>query len=381
MTKSMKNTLRSVAVMAVISAVAVALLALANAFFPEYKASLDSETAGMIADLVGLEVSGDEAYSGGYITMDDADAEALQKFNDENGVDGNNKVLASYFIAKGEKTGIRVVESQAQGYGGNPVIIVLTSFDKENKIISASVKQQRENPTGPNNIFNADYFAAFLEYAGGKTAVSAGDILAATGATNKASVNGLSNAVNIAAAYIAEFYGGGIPEAAPEAVTDAALIAALKSVSAGERFTFYPVPSESKNAVYGIYVSDVGEIIVAGKGSGWQGAVLGLIVTVKDGAIEAVAVAEENEALSDIPDGKPAKDFELTGANLTSILSGMTLEQIKATDNVLTGTTGATLRATGPAIKQAVENALEFYPQAAEYVGGFGEVNVWTQEN
>ena len=199
MTKSMRNTLKSVAVMAVISAVAVALLALANAFFPAYKATLDAETANLIADLVGLDVSGEEAISGGYIEMEETDEEALAAFNGANGVDKSNKVLAAYRIGKGTAAGMHVVESQAQGYGGNPVIIVLTSFDGENKIASVAVKQQRENPVGPNNIFTDGYFDAFLTYVKGKTAVSTGEITSTTGATNAASIGGLANAVNLAA--------------------------------------------------------------------------------------------------------------------------------------------------------------------------------------
>ncbi len=372
MTKSMRNTLKSVAVMAVISAVAVALLALANAFFPAYKATLDAETADLIAGLVGLDVSGEEAISGGYIEMEETDEDTLAAFNDANGVDSSNKVLAAYRIAKGDAAGMHVVESQAQGYGGNPVIIVLTSFDSENRIGSVVVKQQRENPVGPNNIFTDGYFEAFLEYVQGKTAVSSGEITSTTGATNTASINGLANAVNIAALYAAETYGGGLPEAVPEAVTDENLIAALQSVSAGTSFTSYPVSAEYRQTVYGIYTSDTGEILVAGRGSGYGG-VMGLIVTTDEaGAVDKIAIAEENEYLAGV--SGPGKDFELTGENLTAILQGKTLAELTAADNVLTGTTGATLVATGPAIQEAVVGALGFYPQAEEYIAGFGEV-------
>ena len=378
MTKSMRNTLKSVAVMAIISAVAVALLALANAFFPAYKATLDAETADLIAGLVGLDVSGEEAISGGYIEMEETDEDTLAAFNDANGVDSSNKVLAAYRIAKGDAAGMHVVESQAQGYGGNPVIIVLTSFDSDNRIGSVAVKQQRENPVGPNNIFTDGYFEAFLEYVQGKTAVSSGEITSTTGATNTASINGLANAVNIAALYAAETYGGGLPEAVPEAVTDENLIAALQSVSAGTSFTSYPVSAEyHQQAVYGIYTSDTGEILVAGRGSGYGG-VMGLIVTTDEaGAVDKIVIAEENEYLAGVPG--PGKDFELTGENLTAILQGKTLAELEVLkntddDNVLTGTTGATLAGTRRAIQEAVIGALGFYPQAEEYIAGFGEV-------
>lgn len=158
----------------------------------------------------------------------------------------------------------------------------------------------------------------------------------------------------------------------PEAVTDENLIAALQSVSAGTSFTSYPVSAEYRQTVYGIYTSDTGEILVAGRGSGYGG-VMGLIVTTDEaGAVDKIAIAEENEYLAGVPG--PGKDFELTGENLTAILQGKTLAELTAADNVLTGTTGATLVATGPAIKAAVVGALGFYPQAEEYIAGFGEV-------
>ena len=111
---------------------------------------------------------------------------------------------------------------------------------------------------------------------------------------------------------------------------------------------------------------------MAGRGSGYGG-VMGLIVTTDEaGAVDKIAIAEENEYLAGV--SGPGKDFELTGENLTAILQGKTLAELTAADNVLTGTTGATLVATGPAIQEAVVGALEFYPQAEEYIAGFGEV-------
>lgn len=126
--------------------------------------------------------------------------------------------------------------------------------------------------------------------------------------------------------------------------------------------------------MYGVYTSDTGEILVAGRGSGYGGGVMGLIVTTDEaGAVDKIAIAEENEYLAGVPGA--GKDFELTGENLTAILQGKTLAELTAADNnVLTGTTGATLVETAPAIKAAVVGALEFYPQAEEYIAGFGEV-------
>ena len=371
MTKSTKNTLKSMFVMAVISIVAVTLLSLANAFFPKYEAKLDKKTAGLISQLLDLGLSDSEAYSGGYIEMEEIDSEELKTFNTQNGVNESNSVLAVYTILKGEKTGYRVVESQAQGYGSNPVIMILTSFDKDCKIESVIVKQQKENPTGEKNIFTEPYFDRFLAYVKGKTAVSSGDILSATGATNSFSINGLTNAVGIAAAYVAEKYSDAPPPPPPpayEAVTSKALLQKLKTVSDSESFTAYVAPSDRKNSVYKIYVGNLGDILVAGRSNGYGGGVMGLLVKQDaQGAVDKVVIIEENEYLEGI-EGTPGKDFDLSSENLTAILHGMTLETLKATDNVLTGTTGATLQATAPAVKTAVINALEYYPLAAEYI-------------
>lgn len=375
MTKSMKNTLKSMLVMAVISIVAVTLLSLANAFFPKYEAKLDKKTAGLIAQLVDLGVSESTAYSGGYIDMEEIDSEELKAFNADKGVNESNSVLAVYNILKGDKTGYRVVESQAQGYGSNPVIIILTSFDKDCKIESVIVKQQKENPTGEKNIFTEPYFNSFLTYVKGKTTVTSSDITSATGATNTFSIKGLTDAVSIAAAYVTEKYTDAPPPPPPpayEEVTDKGLISKLKTVSDSERFTAYVAPSDRKNSVYKIYVGNLGDILVAGKANGYGG-VMGLLVkTDAQGAVDKIVIIEENEYLEGI-EGGAGKDFDLSSENLTTILHGMTLESLKATDNVLSGTTGATLVATGPAIKTAVINALEYYPLAAEYIDSVRE--------
>lgn len=63
MTKTMKNTLVSVLVMAIISVVAVGCLAVANAFFPEYEARLDKKTAALINQICPTGVSDAAAFS------------------------------------------------------------------------------------------------------------------------------------------------------------------------------------------------------------------------------------------------------------------------------------------------------------------------------
>lgn len=211
MTKTVKNTLKSVLVMAVIAVVAVGLLAVANAFFPEYEAKLDKKTAALINTICPTEVDAETAMNDGYIVMAAVDKEKLAALNAEHGADKSNKVLAVYEIKKGKYTGYRVVESQAQGYGGNPVIVILTAFDQDGNIDSIAVKQQKENPTGEKNIFTGQYFTDFLAYVKNKpNAGTAEDIKAATHATNNSSIKGLANAVNVAAAVLDGLYGEGV---------------------------------------------------------------------------------------------------------------------------------------------------------------------------
>lgn len=368
MTKSMKNTLKSVLVMAIIAVIAVGSLAVANAFFPEYQAKLDKKTAALINSICPTGVSDAEAFSGGYMVMEPIDRDTLAAFNDRNGVEKNNKVLAVYNMVKGGYAGYRVVEAQAQGYGGNPVIITLTSFDKNNKIGKVAVKQQKENPTGEHNIFLGAYFEKFLGYAAGLDKVSPGDITAATGATNSSSVKGLANAVNISVAVIGELFTE--EDLTPKPVTGTKLLNALKSLSESETFLSYPVPLDKKKTVYGIYKGDKGDVLVAGKGEGYGGA-MGIVVKVDgEGRIAALAIAEHNETISAVPGNGSAFAPDFNDAWLTERFKGKSLGDINAMDNVLNGTTGATLVRTGPAIKDCLVNALGYYPLAEQYVEG-----------
>ncbi|MCI8435983.1 MAG: FMN-binding protein [Clostridia bacterium] len=372
MTKTMKNTLVSVLVMAIISVVAVGCLAVANAFFPEYEARLDKKTAALINQICPTGVSDAAAFSDGYYEMATVDKAQLKSLNESLGADKNNKVLAIYDVKKGDFTGYRVVESQAQGYGSNPVIITLTSFDKDNKIGKVIVKQQKENPTGSKNIFTGEYFDKFLEYVAGQKNVSVGDVTATTGATNASSIKGLVNAVNIAASVVDELFGATDPT--PQPVTKTKLLNALKKVSSSTSFMSYPIPTDKKKDIFGIYKGDAGDVLVAGRGNGYGGT-MGLLVKIDaDGKIEQIVIAEHGESIADVPGAGNAFASDFTDEFLTARFAGKTLTDIQAMDNVLNGTTGATLQGTAPAIKQCLVNALGYYPLAQQYVDGIDAV-------
>lgn len=368
MTKTMKNTLRSVLVMTVIAVVAVTLLALANAFFPEYQAKLDKKTAGFISKLLDLGVSEDEALNGGYIEMETLDADKLAAFNGTAGVDKNNKVLAVYVLKKGDKAGYRVVESQAKGYN-DPAIVLLTSFTTERKIDSTIVKAQNENPP-QNSIFDPDKFAAFTVYIKGKTAVSVDEIRTETGATSAFSSNGLANAVNIAAKFIAQEYGGQSADQ-PSEVTNTSILRALKkAVPGAQTFTSYPLPADKKTELGGIYKSDSGVVVVSGNSNNYLGSeeygfdgYVRLIVTI-DADSKIVGVFAADSLQSDYVAA------ELTDEWLTGLFAGKSADELKA-DDLKENEVIATATRTRDSVVEAIRNAIKNYPFAAEYAAGW----------
>ena len=133
-----KSLIKSVVALSVISVVCVALLAVANAFIPKYKPTLDIKTATLI-----------------------------------NGI----------------------VEAQGQGYAG--AIIMLTAVGEDGTIFGVELKSESENSPGTNGIFTEPYFKAFQEYVKGKTVLVDKDINAETKATSMYSIGGVVKAVNL----------------------------------------------------------------------------------------------------------------------------------------------------------------------------------------
>ena len=203
MKNSVKNTLRCVLVLSVISVVCVALLAVANRFLPKYKPSLDLNTVTLINGMIPSGADAQTALDEGYYEM-----LALADFNKSKRAEANNAVLAVYKAVKGDSVGAYIVEAQAQGYAGNDPIVMLTAIDESGAIISVVTKKQTENSPGTNGIFEDKHFALLVEYVKGKTDIDSAGISASTGATSGYSIGGVANAISISLKVIPEVKGG-----------------------------------------------------------------------------------------------------------------------------------------------------------------------------
>ena len=190
-----KSLIKSVVALSVISVVCVALLAVANAFIPKYKPTLDIKTATLINGIVPSGTGADTAFAEGYFEMLELDEKKLADFNKSNRSDANNAVLAVYKAVKGENEGVYIVEAQGQGYAG--AIIMLTAVGEDGTIFGVELKSESENSPGTNGIFTEPYFKAFQEYVKGKTVLVDKDINAETKATSMYSIGGVVKAVNL----------------------------------------------------------------------------------------------------------------------------------------------------------------------------------------
>lgn len=197
--KTTRDTVLSVAVLAIIALVCVALLSVANEYL-KYEAKLDLQTAGMINDMVGIGVSDEEAFSEGYLKLYSADELAaldfdLAAFN--KGRNNNNGVInAVYGVVKGGKAyDYAVVEVGSHGYYD---MTILVAFDKEKRIAGVKAKAVNEDKFD-GQIFDGNRFDDFVDLVKDKTEVPAeSEILINTGATTKFSVKGLYTALNAA---------------------------------------------------------------------------------------------------------------------------------------------------------------------------------------
>lgn len=197
--KTTRDTVLSVAVLAIIALVCVALLSVANEYL-KYEAKLDLATAGMINDMVDIGVSDEETFSEGYLKLYGAEELAaldfdLAAFN--KGRNNNNGVInAVYGVVKGGKAyDYAVVEVGSHGYYD---MTILVAFDKEKRIAGIKAKSETEDKSYVQ-IFESDRFEAFVQSMIGKTDVPVEkEILISTGATTKRSVKGLYTALNAA---------------------------------------------------------------------------------------------------------------------------------------------------------------------------------------
>lgn len=202
MTKTTKDTIKSVIVLFVIALVCVALLAVSNVFLKSVP-TLDQATASKINAIVPSGVDDATAFSEGYFKLYSEEELAtagfdLKSFNKQKGK-ATNKVVAVYRVEKGAHKGKFIVESTGKGYYD---ITMLTAFDEQGKIYGVIAKTQTEDKfTG--QIFNQDKFALFAQSVIGKSELPAeSELNAVTGATTMSSMRGLRQAVTIATVVI-----------------------------------------------------------------------------------------------------------------------------------------------------------------------------------
>lgn len=370
MTNSLKSTLKSVVALTVIAVVCVALLAVANAFIPKYKPTLDAATAALINQVSPTGVNDNEAFIGGYFEMYEIDDKELSDFNRANGAEANNKVLAVYKAIKGNNANTYIVEAQAQGYSGNEPIHMMTSFKTDNTVLSTAVKSQNENSPGSKSIFDEAYLKKLISYVSGKTTLSAEEVMASTGATSKYSVNGVVNAVNISQKMVAAI-GGEQETLSATDVTDVSLLHKLTALAGDGSASFksYTVSAQFAQKLGAVYKGDKGAILIAGKGKGWGQME---ILFAFDGAkIRDLTVTKNNE---DVAGTSSAGKYEFKDATVKTALVGKTLAAVQSmsTDDLLANT-GATVSHTASGIKSCAANALEFLPQAAQYIAAIEE--------
>ncbi len=143
MSGTVKNALKAVAVLTVISIVCVGLLTVCNMFFPKYTPVLDIETAKLINGICYTGKTDDEAFENGYIVMlqeGDYGVE-LSEYN-KTKKSAKAEILAVYGEPKGLNAGSYIIESSSAGRDGDIVMLVAYS---EGTIVGACVKKQNES--------------------------------------------------------------------------------------------------------------------------------------------------------------------------------------------------------------------------------------------
>ncbi len=185
MRKATKDTLLSVIVLAAITLVCVAALALANEFM-KYEAKLDADMAkNLYAVCPTGEATDVDAIS--YFEIVEMDDE-IEDFNKKHGT-ATTKIVAVYRAIKGNNEGRYIIQAQSEGYGGT--VMMLTSYDVEGRIMKSScIAHDAESHWN-----KLDGYTGFDILTGKSGSVEANDIAAITGATRTRT--GLAQAVSI----------------------------------------------------------------------------------------------------------------------------------------------------------------------------------------
>jgi Na+-translocating ferredoxin:NAD+ oxidoreductase RnfG subunit len=217
MTKSVKNLIKSISVLAVIALVCVAILSFANVFLKK-EVALDRSAVKFLNEsfattsLTATGIDSDTAYEEDYFVMltDDELSNATGYTYKSFKSNSSNYVVAIYYAQKGLCEGTYYIESVSVGYQ-NPISVVV-SFTIENDgflIQNIAVKEQREDfGDRKTQVLNKETFQAYvnLVIADPDMKLSDKEIIASTGATTKKSVAGLNRAVTRAIDTMSKIY-------------------------------------------------------------------------------------------------------------------------------------------------------------------------------
>lgn len=368
MTKTTKNTLKSVLVLFAIAAVSVLLLAFAN-YFIKVEIKVDQKTATLINSIAPTGVTDELAFKDKHIVLVKLENASykLKSIDDFNKTYGNTgtKIRALYtsYNVKTKVTTL-VVESSGTGYE-NGEIVMLTAYDSANKISGIVAKAQTQSYWDKlGDHIDGGIPAFYKAFIGMSGSITSNDLAGATGATIKGTLGGISNAVSLANQFVVSL--GGEQKLPPAVVTDTALIASLKNVSDATTFTKYFETLPQK--ISAVYVGDNGDVIyeaIADEGksaseAGTYGKVTMLITANSDKKVTKVWLLKNSFDPNDDHDSSMLLDNTV----LNGIFAGKNIADINNMSNDLAGSSGATESNRG--LKQAVINALEFIDTFAE---------------
>lgn len=189
MSPSVKKSFKCAGILAVIAVVAVALLALCNAFFPEYEATLDLDMTGILNTISSSGVDDETAFDEGYFVINnDYDLDAI---NDAYG-DSNNYVMAIYTAEKGDSEGTIFVFTSTVSFSGS--MRVVTGIDSDGYIVAMYIE------SCVDSYYNAGDVVALNEYVAGLDSVNVDDIKNSLSSSSSATYtsNGIVYALNLA---------------------------------------------------------------------------------------------------------------------------------------------------------------------------------------
>ncbi len=165
MESSIKKSFKCAGILAVIAVVAVGLLALCNAFFPEYQATLDLDMTTILNTISPSGVDDQTALDEGYFII--STEYDLDEINSTYG-DKDKSVLALYSGEKGESAGTIFVFTSTTSFSGS--MRVVTGIDSQGYIVAMYIE------SCVDSYYNAGDIVALNELVAGKDSVSVDEI-------------------------------------------------------------------------------------------------------------------------------------------------------------------------------------------------------------